>query len=81
MIIREDILPAIGITVAEAATLLGIAPTVLLSVVNGKTAISPGIALRIERWLGIECGGSAAIWLSQQAAYDQWKARRLGPKE
>jgi len=39
------------------------------------------LALRIEAWLGVENGGSASIWLSQQTAYDLWKARKtIKPK-
>jgi plasmid maintenance system antidote protein VapI len=36
------------------------------------------MALRIEGWLGVENGGRADTWLSQQAAYDLWKARQAG---
>jgi plasmid maintenance system antidote protein VapI len=39
------------------------------------------MALRIEAWLGVENGGSASAWLSQQTAYDLWKARKtMKPK-
>jgi hypothetical protein len=31
--------------------------------------------LRLEAWLGVENGGSADAFLSQQAAYDLWQAR------
>ena len=44
-------------------------------VLNGRAAISPAMALRIERWLGRDHGGAAEVWLAQQAAYDLWQAR------
>ena len=44
-------------------------------VINGRAAISPAMALRIERWLGRDHGGSAEVWLAQQAAYELWQAR------
>ena len=50
----------------------------LSRVLNGRAAISPEMALRIEGWLGVENGGRADMWLAQQAAYDLWKARQLG---
>ena len=75
-IIKEDILPALGIDVTEAAHQLGVMRSVLFNVTNGRTTISPDMALRIEKWLGIKDGGSADVWLSQQAKYDQWQAKR-----
>ena len=39
---------------------------------NGRAAISPAMALRIDRWLGREYGMAAGVWLAQQPAYDLW---------
>ncbi|MDH5553353.1 MAG: hypothetical protein OEX82_08480 [Nitrosomonas sp.] len=47
-------------------------------VLNGHAAISPEMALRIKGWLGVENGGSADLWIAQQAAYDLWIARKDG---
>lgn len=74
--IKEDILPALGMGVTEAAHQLGISSTALSHVMNGRSAISPDMALRLEKWLGIKNGGSADVWLSQQALYDQWHRRK-----
>ncbi len=73
--LREDILPALGLTVTEAAGQLGVTRPALSRVLNGRAAISPEMALRLEKWLGVERGGSATAWLAQQAAYDLWRAR------
>jgi addiction module HigA family antidote len=54
---------------------LGVDRTTLSKVLNGRAAISPAMALRIERWLGRDHGGTAEVWLAQQAAYDLWQAR------
>ena len=78
LIIKEDILPALGMSVTEAADQLGVTRVALSRVINGKAAISPDMALRIEKWLGIKNGGSADVWLGQQATYDLWQARKLG---
>ena len=48
----------------------------LSRVLNGRAAISPEMALRLERWLGQGHGGRAAIWLRMQAAHDLWNAER-----
>jgi len=74
--LRDDILPALGITVTAAAEQLGVTRAALSRVLNAKAAISPEMALRIEAWLGIENGGNASVWLGQQSAYDLWKARK-----
>ena len=73
--LRDDILPALDLQVGEAAAQLGVDRTTLSKVVNGRAAISPSMALRIERWLGGDHGGAAEVWLAQQTAYDLWQAR------
>jgi len=73
--LRDDILPALNLQVGEAAAQLGVDRTTLSKVVNGRAAISPSMALRIELWLGRDHGGAAEVWLAQQAAYDLWQAR------
>ena len=76
--LREDVLPALCLTVTEAAKQLGISRAALSRVLNKHAAISPEMALRLEGWLGIENGGRADLWIGQQAAYDLWKARKAG---
>lgn len=76
--LREDILPALSLSVTEAAKQLGVTRSTLSKVLNGRAAISPEMALRIENWLGVENGGSAYLWIAQQAAYDLWQARKSG---
>ena len=79
--LRDDILPALELTVTAAAEQLGVTRVALSRVLNAKAAISPEMALRIEAWLGVENGGSAGIWLAQQSAYDLWMARKtIKPK-
>ena len=77
-ILREDVLPALSLTVTDAAEQLGVTRAALSRVLNGRAAISPEMALRLEGWLGIENGGRADLWISQQAAYDLWQARQAG---
>jgi antitoxin HigA-1 len=76
--LREDILPALGLTVTKAAEQLGVTRAAFSRVLNGRAAISPEMALRLEGWLGVKNGGRADLWVSQQAAYDLWQARKAG---
>ena len=73
--LRDDVLPALGLQVGEAAAQLGVDRTTLSKVINGRGAISPATALRIERWLGRDRGGAAEVCLAQQTAYHLWYAR------
>jgi addiction module HigA family antidote len=72
--LRDDVLPALGLSVTEAALQLDVSRVALSRVLNGRAAISPEMALRLEAWLGKERGGDARIWMAEQAAYDMWLA-------
>ncbi len=74
--LREDVLPALGLTVTEAAQQLGVTRAALSRVLNGHAAISVSLARRLELWLGADRGGRAEVWLRQQLAYDLWQARK-----
>ena len=72
--LRDDVLPALGLSVTEAAQQLGVARPTLSRVLNGRAGISPEMALRLEAWLGVERGGNARAWLARQGAYDLGQA-------
>lgn len=74
--LRDDVLPALGLTATEAAQQLNVARATLSRVINGRAAISPEMALRIEAWLGVERGGEARLWIAEQSAYDMWQAEK-----
>ena len=74
--LKEDILPALGLTVTEAAHQLGVTRTALSRVLNGRAGISPEMARRIEAWLGNDRGGRADLWLGMQLDYDLWQAEQ-----
>ena len=74
--LRDDVLPALGINVTEAAEALGVTRPTLSRVLNGAAAVSPEMALRLERWLGVENGGRADVWLGMQATHDLWAAEQ-----
>ena len=74
MTLRDDVLPALGLSVTAAAQQLDVSRVALSRVLNGRAAISPEMALRIEAWLGVARGGEARLWLAEQSAYDVWQA-------
>lgn len=74
--LREDVLPALGLSVTQAARELGINRVTLSRVLNGKAGISIDLALRLEAWLD---GPSAESWLRGQLAYDLWPAEQQRP--
>lgn len=71
-ILKEDVLPALGLSVAEAASQLGIARQSLYKILNGKSAVTPEMALRLGKW----CGNGPGLWLRMQQARDLWQAER-----
>ena len=73
-ILREDVLPALGLTVTEAARQLGVS-----RVLNERAGISVDLARRIEAWLGAENGSSAETWLRMQIDYDLWQSNKSRP--
>jgi addiction module HigA family antidote len=74
----RDALETLDLSITEAARQLGITRAALSRVMNGRAAVSPTMALRLEAWLGVERGGRADVWLAEQAAYDLWQARKAG---
>jgi addiction module HigA family antidote len=71
-ILREDILPGLGLSVTEAALQLGVNRVTLSRLLNEKAGVSPEMALRIEAWLGKAQGGDARLWLAMQSDYGLW---------
>lgn len=73
---RDDVLPSLALGVTQAAEQLGVSRVALSRVLNGRAAISPDMALRLDAWLGKDCGGDVCVWLAQQSAYDVWQAEQ-----
>ncbi len=71
-ILRTLCLEPLGLSVTEAARALGVSRKTLSSLLNGRTGISPEMAVR----LSIAFDTSAASWLNQQAQYDLWHAEQ-----
>ena len=70
--IKENCLEPLGLNVTEAARVLGVARHTLSRVLNGHAAISPEMAIRLEKagW------SNAEFWLRRQTAYNLVQARK-----
>ncbi len=74
--IRENCLKPLGLNVTRAARALGVARHTLSRVLNGHAAISPEMAIRLEKvgW------SNAGFWLRRQIAYDLVQARKYADR-
>lgn len=73
-ILRKDVLPALGLTISDAAKRLGISRQTLHVILRRTEPkpITPDMALRISKL----CGGGAEFWARMQLRYDLWHAER-----
>jgi len=71
-VIRELCLAPLGISVTDAARGLGVTRKALSELLNGKSGVSPSMALR----LAIAFDSTAESWLNMQQQYDLYHARK-----
>jgi addiction module HigA family antidote len=69
--VRINCLESLGLSVTEAARVLGVTRQAVNNVVNGKSGISPEMAIRLSKAFG----SSAETWLGMQIDYDLAQAR------
>jgi addiction module HigA family antidote len=76
-VLREDVLPALGLSVSEAARQLGVTRQTLHRILAERVSVTPEMAVRLGRF----CGNGPGLWLRMQQACDLWRAeRQLGAK-
>ena len=75
-VLRELCLEPLGLSVTDAAEALGVARKTLSAILNGRSGISPEMAIR----LGKAFDTTPESWLNQQVQYDLWVAEQ-SPKE
>jgi addiction module HigA family antidote len=71
-VLRDDVLPALDVSVSEAARQLGVSRQSLHRIMAGQQPVTVEMALRLGRF----CGNGAALWLRMQQAYDLWHAEQ-----
>lgn len=71
-VLKALCLDTLGLTVTEAANVLGVSRKALSGLLNGRSGVSPQMAVR----LSMAFDTTAESWLNQQVQYDLWKAER-----
>jgi addiction module HigA family antidote len=69
VILREDILPEMGLNQAQFATLLSVSRSYLNEIINERRPITKGLARRLAHTLGT----TPELWLNLQKAVDRWE--------
>ena len=67
-ILREDVLPALGLTQGQLADRLGVSRLTVSELLHEKRGISPDMAMRLARLLKT----TPESWLNMQQAVDLW---------
>ena len=70
--VRHDCIEPLGLSITEAARALGVTRQALNNLVNGKSGISPDMAIRLDKAFG----GGADVWLGLQMDYDLAQAMK-----
>ena len=71
-IIKQDILPSVGLTVTAAAKALGVSRQMLHDILAERKPLSAVMCLKVSRLFG----GTPQLWMRLQAAYDLKKAEQ-----
>ena len=72
-ILREDILPELGLSRPQVAAGLGVEQQQLEAVLEEREPVTPELAVRLGAYLG----NGPEIWLRMQMAHDLWQAQRV----
>ena len=71
-LLKEDVLPALRLPVAEAARQLGVSRQTLYKIIAETSPVTPEMAVRLGKW----CGNGPGLWLRMQQAFDVWHAEQ-----
>ena len=74
VIFLEDVMKPLGITITDAAKMLGISRKTLSEFVNAKASLSPEMAIRISK----ATNTSAESWMNMQQKCTLWEAEQKG---
>ncbi|MEW5944062.1 MAG: HigA family addiction module antitoxin [Pseudomonadota bacterium] len=76
-ILREDVLPALGMTQKEFADRLGVSRLTVSELLHEKRTVTPDMAMRLGKLLG----NGPDVWLRMQQTLDLWELARRGGYE
>ncbi len=72
-IIRDLCLEPLELCVPDAAKAWGVSRKTLSSILNGRSGISPEMAIRLSKAFNT----TPESWLNQQIQYDLWQAKKV----
>mgnify|MGYP002278120436 CR=1 FL=1 len=67
-LLREEVIPAMGISISEFARKIGVSRQMLHRILAESHGITTEMSLRIGKFVG----NGPGIWLRMQQAYDLW---------
>jgi len=70
--LQMEIIEALGLTVTDAAKVLGVTRPALSALLNGRASLSPEMGLRVEKAFGLKMD----TLLRMQAAFDAAAVRK-----
>ena len=73
-ILREDVLPALGLTQGQLAERLGVSRLTVSEILHEKRGVTADMAIRLGRLLG----NGPGLWLRMQQAVDIWTLEARG---
>ena len=76
-VLREDVLPALGITQVEFARRLGVSRLTVSELLHEKRSLSPDMGMRLAQLLDT----TPESWLNMQQALDLWEIQRANSEE
>jgi addiction module HigA family antidote len=76
-ILHEMYLKPLGVTITQAAKALGVSRKHVSAIVNGRSPVTPDMALRLAAAFATE----PELWVNMQAQYDLWTvSKQARPK-
>jgi antitoxin HigA-1 len=76
-LLREVVLPELGITQGELADRLGVSRRTVSEILHERRPVTPDMAIRLGKLLG----NGAGLWLHMQQALDVWQLEHQGGYE
>jgi len=70
-LLREIVLPAMRVSVAQAAREMGVSRQQLHKILSGDRRVTAEMAARLGKY----CGNGPQLWLNMQNAFDLWHAQ------
>ncbi len=74
-ILLEMYIKPMKVTITEAADALGVTRKHVSAIINGRSPVTPDMAMRLAAVFGTE----AALWVNLQAQHDLWTVSQKKP--